>query len=431
MKKIKLFALTFMTALCTTFFSSCSDDDDPNLNPESDAEETSSNYYYDIWVRAEDGNGNRQILVKNVESMEAQSLSLNFVNSGTDVTATLKEETTFKDGYYYQIPVSNDRFGKYQILDGKITAIAERPYGQNTFQTYRYTHSWLNENTLIIMSSNGSKNKIIWTKLNTDNMTILSEGEVNISIPEGGQFSTSGILRYRETDKTLIYFFQRKKIGDDRSFYVAFIDANDMSVINEETITLEAEIQADGYYMGGTAYGELLQEKTFFDENGHLYLSCDIEIDYPEKEARFIRIKKGEYKIDKSYKGYDGYTGKIVTCSYLTTGKALLYIIDPTHTNAGWGSSGGYNCYYAIWDINTDALTEIMYNGKPLPFSSGQWSQRHAIIGDKAYIGTNPEANEPTIYIYDIKTGNVEKGLTITEGYTFFRIVPMKKLNAK
>lgn len=437
MKKIKLFALTFLAAFCTLTFNACSDEDDPTPTPDEKENEAdkendkiSSADYYDIWVRVGKTSADRQILVQNVTSLEASDTPLDFTNKGVELTGYLQEETTFKDGYYYQIPVSNDRFSKYLIYGNEWSAVKERPYGDNTYQTYRYTHAWLDDNTLIIMSANGKKNQIIWTKLNTTDMSILAEGTLPIEIAEGGQFSTSGILRYRQSDGTLIYFFQRKKADyDARSFYVAFIKAEDMSVIGEETISLEEEKTAEGFYMGGTAYGELLQEKTFFDENGHLYLSCDIEINYPEKEARFIRIKKGEFKVDESYKGYSGKTGKIVSCSYLTNGKALLYIIDPTHTNAGWGSSGGYNCYYAIWDIASDNLSDVMYNGSPLPFCSGQWSQRHAVVGDKAYIGTNPESESPAIYIYDINTGDVVKGLTIKEGYEFFRLVPMTKAN--
>jgi len=55
----------------------------------------------------------------------------------------------------------------------------------------------------------------------------------------------------------------------------------------------------------------------------------------------------------------------------------------------GWGAD--YNCYYAILDLTTDQLTEIQYNGTNLPFSSGTFSQRSLVLGNKAYIGVNPK----------------------------------------
>ena len=105
--------------------------------------------------------------------------------------------------------------------------------------------------------------------------------------------------------------------------------------------------------------------------------------------------------------------------------KALLYIQDPEHTGVeNWGDD--YNCYYAVLDLKTDKVEEIKHDGKVLPYSSGTFSQRSIVLGDKAYIGVNPKNEQPCVYIYDIKTGKVTKGLTIAKGYLFGRIVALK-----
>ena len=57
-----------------------------------------------------------------------------------------------------------------------------------------------------------------------------------------------------------------------------------------------------------------------------------------------------------------------------------------------------------------------------MPFCEGNFSQRAVVAGGKAYIGTNPEEGLPTVYIYDLTTGQVMQGLSITEGYGFNRI---------
>ena len=104
--------------------------------------------------------------------------------------------------------------------------------------------------------------------------------------------------------------------------------------------------------------------------------------------------------------------------------------MDPTYTGANaWGSA--YNCYYAVIDLDTDQKEEIQYEGQPLPFSEGNFSQRSVVVGDKAYIGTNPEKDQPTIYIYDLATGQVTKGLSITEGYGFNRIAVLDNEDAQ
>ena len=74
-------------------------------------------------------------------------------------------------------------------------------------------------------------------------------------------------------------------------------------------------------------------------------------------------------------------------------------------------------------DLTTDQKEEFTYNGEKLPYSSGTFSQRSLVTTNKVYIGVNPKTSEPCVYIYDIKTGKTEKGLTIAEGYGFDRIV--------
>ena len=121
--------------------------------------------------------------------------------------------------------------------------------------------------------------------------------------------------------------------------------------------------------------------------------------------------------------------GKVLTCDYIGNGKALFYIMNPEYTGTssdnklrdGWGNN--YSCYYAIYDIQTTTLTELTYNGKKLPFSAGNFSQRSFVLGSKVFIGTNPKDELPTVYIYNTKTGEVTKGSTIAEGYELSRIV--------
>ena len=235
-----------------------------------------------------------------------------------------------------------------------------------------------------------------------------------------GKFSTSGIAGFRKSDGKILYSYLDN--NDKVRFYMAFINPADMSV--EKTV-----IEDRAEFMAGTAYGELLQSKSFFTPEGDYYLACNSVLkgatSNTQQYGSLLRIKKGETDFDKSYKGYNYPKGKIVTVDYLGNEKALLYIQDPEYTKAkGWGED--YNCYYAVLDLKTDKVEEIKHDGKVLPYSSGTFSQRSIVLGDKAYIGVNPENELPCVYIYDIKTGEVTKGLTIAKGYLFGRIVALK-----
>ena len=126
-------------------------------------------------------------------------------------------ESISKGKYYYQIPSSNDRFVKYQIKDNKVIECASSPFKTNTYKVRSYTHAWIDDNTLVVMAANGDASKIIWSKLNTDNMSILAEGTLDILLPESEvtgeetkKFTTSGILTYNEKTGKLFYFYYGK-----------------------------------------------------------------------------------------------------------------------------------------------------------------------------------------------------------------------------
>ncbi|MEG1563671.1 MAG: hypothetical protein RR365_08090 [Bacteroides sp.] len=425
MKKLSFLVVALMAAFMSVSFIAC---DDNNDDPKDVGGEVIDKVHYDIWVTvgASGGMGSdATLLVKSLSSLEGNE-SINFVNSGCDVTAKLYQESIVKGEYYYQVPKDKDRFGKYQIKGNALTTVAERPFSSNTYKDRRYTHTWTSGDELVVLAANGSANEVLWTKMNGKTMEITAEGNLGLAKLTGfKKFSTSGLARYRKSDNKIIYAFQDK--NNEKAFFVAFIDAATMKV--EKFVKEERAEQ-----MAGTAYGELLQNKMFFDKNENLYIACNSQIANSEKSTcqygRLLRIKKGETDFDKTYEGLKKTNqGKLVTVDYLGNNKALIYVQDPKYTGcsddnakyAGWGNN--YNCYYATLDLTTDEVSEFKYEGKVLPYSSGTFSQRSFVLNGKAYIGVNPKAAAPSVYVYDIKSGAVSKGITIQEGYEFDRIV--------
>lgn len=411
--KLNLFLILVFTFGLLTF--SCSDkivDSNVDSNPLDTA-------HFDIWVSIGGTSGmgsENTLLVQNTKLLEGND-TIDFLGKGVDVTAKLYQESIIKGQYYYQIPKEKDRFGKYRIGTSGIEIVKEVAFGTNTYKDRRYTHAWINDSTFVVLAANGNSDHIIWTKLNSNTMTIVSEG--TLDLPVLSKYSTSGIASYRASDNKIIYSYCHGTTSLRTEFYTAFINPTDMSV---DTTVTETRAQ----FMAGTAYGELLQSKSFFDDNGDYYLACNSTLpnaaSSTEQRGTLLRIKKGETKFDQSYTGFQEANhpyGKIVTAEFLTTNKALLYIQDPLFTSAaGWGDD--YNCYYAILDLTTDNLTAL-----DLPYNEGTFSQLSVVLGNKAYIGVNAKDEAPAIYIYDIATGLLTKGKTIAEGYSFDRIVTL------
>ena len=417
MKKFQLLFYAFIMAMVTLSFNACSNDDDPKPTPEPTPEP--KNYHFDIWIALDKHGGmgrDVQTLVKSIDSHTVGSTPIDFKGDGTEVHSVMSLETIVKGKYYYQVPVSGDRISKYILSDNTIKNIQSYPFseGTNTYDTRKYTHAWIDDNTLVIMASNGDGDKIIWTKLNTTNMSLIEEGILDIPLPEGDKlFSTSGILSYRKSDNKLIYFYlgKKSKRGDTTPFFFT-------TVINAETMAVESNIRNTiAHQMVGSAYGELLQKCTLVDESGNLYLACFSENEDGVEKSHLIRIKAGEKDFDPTYNAFTN-AGKLISLEYLGDGKVLAYA---RQDDLGMDIDS-YSHYYTVIDLNTKTSSRVQYNGKDLPYSGGRFSQRTAIADGKAYIGVNPENTNPCIYIYDIKTGNVEKGADIAEGYYFEQI---------
>ena len=349
---------------------------------------------------------------------------IDFKNAGAEINADYTMEAIVKGKYYYQVPVSADRFVKLQFKDNKMEVVQAQPFVNNTYTYRKYCHAWLSDNTLLIMAANGDANAIIWTKLNTDDMSIIDEGKLSISLGDNwDSFTTSGILTYRKSDNKLFYFFYRKK-GSGRK---ATKENLSIAVINANTMAVEQDIiNSETEETSGSAYGELLQNCTFFDEAGNLYIAG-----LKDDLGQLLRIKNGEYNFEAGYNGFYQSEGKLLTTQYMGNGKVLTFSrLNGLMEDDGEGGTkkatgiDSYAYYYSIVDLNAKTRTRLAYNGTEIPLSSGSFSQRTAVdrAAGKAYIGVNTKDAAPCVYVYDIKTGEVTKGVDVSEGYYFEQI---------
>ena len=416
MKKFKFLLLPFMALFLTFGFTSCSDDDDPDT---PDDPTLVSDYHFDLWVALDRHGGmarDVQTLVRSVSSLDADQPEITFEGTGTEVNATLSLETIYKGAYYYQVPVSGDRFAKYTIRNNRINVVAERRFKTNTYSTRKYTHAWTDDNTLVIMAANGEANKIIWTKLNATDMSIIAEGALDIELPaDADLFTTSGILAYRAQDNRLFYFYYAKTSGRRGKrvtpMMTAVIDPATMKVL-EKNPCFDNDVE-----MVGTAYGELLQTTEFIDDKGNLFLACVSEDADGSEHSHLLKIPAGKTEFDPSY---DGFTagGKLISVMYLGGDKAMAY----ARNDAMGTAIDDFAHYYTVLDVTAKTAAPVSYNGKQLAYSGGRFSSRMAYVNHKAYIGVDAEGTNPVIYIYDALTGTTVKGAEMAPGYYFEQI---------
>ncbi len=397
-----------------------------------------SKYHFDLFLTVDKHGGmsSKNITIANsTASLKADRGTITVVREGAELGYYTMESIS-KGKYYYQVystkgSGAGDRFVKYQIKNNKVIEVQSQRFSSNgiTYNVRNYTHAWLDDNTLLIMGSTGDNKKLIWTKLNANDMTILDEGELSdITIPEGWTtFTSSGILSYREADNKLFYFYFVKKDRDPNNprkstnepkFRVAVINPDDMKVEKWSFSPVESE-------MAGSAYGELMQNTVMYDEVGNLYIAAFHKDDI--EKGMLLRIKAGETEIDPDYNGYKDSDGKLLTVQYLGNNKAFIYARNDKAPVVEIGGKkikptdiDGYSHYYAILDLATGEKSRMSFGGKELAYSGGRFSQRSVIFNNKVYFGTNTKEDKNSImYIYDIESGNVEKGAEVDGGFFF------------
>lgn len=415
MKKFRFLYLPLLALMTAFSFASCSDD---NKNDIPDDPTLIEDYHFDLWVALDRHGGmarDVQTLVRSLGSLDADQPEINFEGKGTEVNAILSLETIYKGAYYYQVPVSGDRFAKYRIENNRIITVAERRFKTNTFSTRKYTHAWIDDNTLVIVAASGDAKSIIWTKLNAEDMSIIDEGTLDIAMPEGGEmFTTSGILNYRKQDNKLFYFYYAKSGGKRGKRVIPMTTA----VINPATMTVESNKPCFlDCEMVGSAYGELLQTTTLITDNGDLYIACVTDDSDGKEHSHLLRIPAGSTDFEE---GYDGCTisGKLISLLYIGGKEALAYARDDEMGT----SIDDFSHYYTVLDLNAKTSSRVMFEGKPLDYSGGRFSSRMAYVNHKAYIGVDAKDTNPQIYIYDVATKTTIKGASMASGYYFEQI---------
>ena len=430
MKELKklLVVLTIAMVSMMTLAVSC---DEPI--PEPEPEPVVKDYNFDLFVCAVKHGGMSQnkngSYVRSVPALTADQPRVEFTGKGIDITQDYTLESITKGKYYYQVPQkATGGFVKFHIerdAAGNETIIedSEVPFKDNVYSARKYTHAWLDDNTLVIIGTASKATKIIWTKLKDSSagLSVESEGTFDITLPENyGSFSTAGLLTYRQSDKKLYYFYLDKlKAGITE----AAESVTHIAVIDPATMKVESNTVVPGAVMeqmAGSAYGELMQSMIMYDEADNMYVA-GLVTSGDDELGVLRRIPAGSKTFDESWNGFPNPEGKLLTVQYLGNGKALSYSREESLGTKIDSKSH----FYSIIDLATTSRSRVKYNGADLQYCGGRFSQRSVVVNEKAYIGVGgetegeAEATFPTIYIYDCKTGAVEKGVELSKGFCF------------
>ena len=420
-----------VVALVTLSFTSCESD---TPNPEKEI-----TMGYDLWVPIDGATGQSTAntdphIIARVADLTTGVLSIK--GQGVETSAsTITPNVLYHQGYYYSVS-REGRFGKFRISNTGVETIKEFPMPQ--ILDRRFSHAWLDDNTLVMVSSVGDKQEVSWVKVDVNKMVITAEGKLDLPKPaEGEIFNSSGLLGYRKADNMLIYphvYMEKSKktsmaLPPKRNeIYIAFIDASTMQVKK-----IDKDTRCE--HLSSTSFGETRSQKTFFDSKGNFYFAaatCNIPENAKKKSGTkqrsfLFRVNAGSMETDKSFDGYAQPRGKIITVFPLNDDEVLLYMQDPDFKEKGnteWSSKKNRYIYY--W-LRCNMKTQQVEHIKDIPFSNGNFGQLVVRNGDLVSIGANVEGAPTTIYQYNVNTRKVTKGATLADGFEIDRITPIVK----
>ena len=130
--------MMLVALVMVTSFTGCKDDDDPDPGP--DPKEEVNPYHFDLTVTVGKQGGMGRDVTTIMQSLEslAEGQVVDFKNRGSEINADYSMEAIVRGKYYYQVPVSADRFSKLQFVGNRMQVVQSQPFVKNTYNTRQY-----------------------------------------------------------------------------------------------------------------------------------------------------------------------------------------------------------------------------------------------------------------------------------------------------
>lgn len=326
-----------------------------------------------------------------------------------------------KDGFYYRLNRKKASFIKYKAAGQRMNEVASVDLENFSIDNYY----WLNKDSLLLTGLNtGDFSQVKYAIVKTDNMKVLTIGDLAIPRPFGKYTSIStGFVELRNKQLFLGYTYHQQ-LG---SYDYTTNDTTYLALFNYPQMTrIRIDKDVRSTYPGGT---NLVQNYSFNDEKGNYYfmtcpgIALGNRADLP---TGIFRINTGEDALDKNY--FFNISGSVINNHaygiwYLGRNQA---IIRTERKDLFKGLSDHYStAHFEFYLI--DLAAEKVLKKLELPLDKGTRRACVIVSGDIAYISVNSTKEGNYIWLYNIKTGNLKKGLQLAGDTDFMmRIDPLK-----
>lgn len=311
-----------------------------------------------------------------------------------------------KNGYYYHLKNKTPQYVKYKN-DGK-SLVEVASLGLPDFSIENY--AWTGKDTLLLTGLNKSDfSQVKYKVINTANMSLVTEGNINLPRPSGKYSSLSIGLTEIKQDKLFLGYTYNAQLSpsDFTSSDTAYVGV--LSYPGFKLLKINKDTRST--YPGGI---NTIQSYSFNDEQDNYYfMSCPgIALgNRIDKPTGIFRINDRQDTIDKDY--FFNISNSAIHNNaygiwYLGNHKAIL-------RSERRELFTGLNDIYSKAHFEFYVLDLLQKSVKKLDLPLDKGTRRECVIVKNgiAYIAVNSNQFGNYIWIYDIKTGSLKKGLEL------------------
>lgn len=395
-KPIRSFSLLFTLALLVV---SCQQKDLPK---QKDPQK------YSIYILGKD---NHEYLL---ETNDLSSGNIYPEQSGVLISQEqMDRDIIVRDGYYYHQDYKSSMFSKYIINEGLLTETDSLEIKDFSIENF----CWISKDTLLLSGLNYNKyNRLRYAIVNTAEMKLIASGDTEISVPSK-QFSSMSVgFTERKGNQVLIGYTYHKEISP--SSYTT-CDTTFVSTLSYPQMkVLETAKDTRSTYPGGI---NTIQSYSFNDEQHDFYfMTCPgIALgNRPDLPTAVFRINNQDNEPDKSY-FFNISASEIQNHAYgmwyLGNGQA---IIRAERKDLYKGISDHHSTPHFEFYL-LDLYKKEVIKKLDLPLDKGTRRECVLIENNIAYIAVNSNKEGNYIWMYDIKTGSLKKGLKLSGNTDF------------
>lgn len=367
---------------------------------------------YALWLQVGSWPNTFQYVV-GTRSLTSGVVSLK--GNGVEVTGRADYGIIPHNGFYYYPSTSstNGRFSKFALENNELKVVKEVPF---TYQTGVTSYTWADDNTLILLGTNGTSTKVLYSIVNATTLEI-KNGEFALpAIPTGGKYMTTGSFDYVNGKLFVgLAYTNDWPAPAFKRVSVAIVDYPSMTV--SKLLEDDRTVGAGGINMW--------EPGSFVDANGDFYHLANpawlgTGLNLP---SVLYRVKSGTNEFDASYTVSLSplVGGPVIAMWNMGSGRAIIKYEDSSIAASGSKSKHIYG--FGVLNLATKTVTKL--TGIPLDNSSTLESV--VVENGKAYILSNAETGKDYVWEYDPATGKVTPGLEIQGGYDY--MLRVDKLN--